>query len=90
MIIDLSREAARVLRQSPSLRRQYSDLAETILRGLVVNGRWEFAVTAAAAIDLRMWCNAQADALRTSDVTTAELLDRAAADITAAIGVVKP
>ena len=85
MLVTISRDAARALRVSMCLGRQYRAIAAAIQGGRLSNGRWGFNLTPHQAISLRVWCDGQADALRRSDTARAALFDGVAADLTAAM-----
>jgi hypothetical protein len=85
LLVTISREAARVLRRSTLLVRQYEAIARTIQDGRVVKGRWACRLTSQEARDLRSWCIHQADRVRALEVDTAAVLEGAATDVSAAM-----
>jgi hypothetical protein len=87
VLVTISAAAARVMQRTPSLLGRLRLATTTAIRqGRLIGGRWQFQLAAPEAIQLRMALNVEADARRSAhDTATAQLLDGAAADITAAM-----
>jgi hypothetical protein len=85
MLVTISRDAARLLRTSPSLIRAHLGVATAVRAGALIDGRWQFTLGSRGAGALGAWCLNEADTLRKSSPTIATLLASAAGDIQAAV-----
>jgi hypothetical protein len=90
LLVNISAEAASMVRQVVFMRRLQGTTADAVRRSVAVNGKCQFRMTASEATDLRAALNAETEALRPSGSATARLLAGAAADITAALLAVHP